>query len=70
MFKKAHIKNINADDIELSAKISEIYNRKIMQIKNTKILEFVEDKEVSELLEMRNYFAGKKQTILITINGL
>jgi hypothetical protein len=70
MFKKAHIKNVNANDDNLSEKISEIYGGKKTKIKSTHILEYVDDNQVVKLLEMRNYFAQKKQTILITINGL
>ena len=70
MFKNAHIKNVNANEIELAEKISEIYFRKVTQIKNTSILEYINDKQVTELLELKNYFSNKNQTIIVTINGL
>jgi hypothetical protein len=70
MFKNAHIKNVNADEIELAEKISEIYFRKVTQIKNTSILEYINDKQVAELLELKTYFSNKNQTIIVTINGL
>ena len=70
MFKNAHIKNVNANEIELAEKISEIYFRKVTQIKNTSILEYINDKQVTELLELKNYFSNKNQTIIVTVNGL
>ena len=70
MFKNAHIKNVDANSDELSEKIKAIYHRKVTQIKSTSILEYVDDKQVAALLGLRNYFANKKQTILVTINGL
>ena len=70
MFKKAHIKNVNADDDDLSEKISEIYDRKKTKIKSTYILEYIEDTQIDNLLKMKDYFEQKQQTILITINGL
>ena len=70
MTNNVHIKNVNANEAELSEMISEIYVRKITKIKNTQILEYIEDTQIDNLLKMKDYFEQKQQTILITINGL
>ena len=70
MTNNVHIKNINANEAELSEMISEIYVRKITKIKNTQILEYIEDVQIEKLFKMKDYFEQKQQTILITINGL
>ena len=70
MPNNVHIKNINANEAELSEMISEIYVRKITKIKNTQMLEYIEDVQIEKLFKMKDYFEQKQQTILITINGL
>jgi hypothetical protein len=68
MFKNAHIKKIDANGDELSEKISEIYNRNLIQIKNTLILENISDSQADKILELKTYFSNKNQTILVDIN--
>ena len=70
MFQKAHIKNVNADDLELGEKLAEIYPKKIILVKNTRIIDYVEEKQVAALFELKNYFANKNQTILVTLGGI